>query len=206
MDTLQKFGVLDEHIIDKLIKEYELSGEYDTPTMNKASPEFVIEWLTPVLENIIGKQLTYCSGNFYKHSIPYLPHTDYKTYQSNTLNIVMPLEYAGEQASLVIFDQEWHQDSVTWCMHKTVQYFSTNIGVKGCPREYPVTNLTSREIDNRLYINYLNHYPKHTLFGLSGVAYPFVPGSIILFDNRRIHCTSAFDGIKTGLSLRFSVT
>ena len=50
---------------------------------------------------------------------------------------------------------------------------------------------------------YLNHYPKQCLFGLSGSAYPFVPGSAILFDNKKIHCTSSFTGVKLGLALRY---
>jgi hypothetical protein len=90
-------------------------------------------------------------------------------------------------------------------MHLPVQYFRYNIGVKGCPAEYPVVGLTNKEIDNDLYINYLNHYPKQLLRGLSGTVFPFEVGSMLVFDNRYIHCTSKLDGEKLGISLRFKI-
>jgi hypothetical protein len=171
--------------------------------MNKASPGDSLMTIRSLLETTLGKKLEYVTGNFYKHTTSYLPHTDFKTYEQNYLNIVIPLSYSGEQASLVVFDQKWEQDSVTWCMHHPVQHFTYNTGVKGCPYEYPVSGLTGTGINDELYHFYLSHYPKHCLFGLSGKAYPFEPGSIIVFDNRHIHCTSKMNGEKLGLSLRF---
>jgi hypothetical protein len=171
--------------------------------MNKAIPGHSLLSIQEIIENTLGRKLEFVTGNFYKHTIPYLPHTDFKTYEQNYLNIVIPLSYSGEQASLVVFDQTWDQDSVTWCMHNPVQYFTYNTGVKGCPCEYPVNGLTGMEIDDILYQHYLSHYPKHCLFGLSGNAYPFEPGSIIIFDNRHVHCTSKMNGEKLGISLRF---
>jgi hypothetical protein len=82
-------------------------------------------------------------------------------------------------------------------------YFSTNIGVKGYPREYPITNKTGTQIDETFYNQHLSHYPKHGLSELSGTAYPFEPGSMIIFNNKRIHCTSKMNGEKLGISLRF---
>lgn len=195
---------IDSDVITRCLQEYNSHSVYDTTSMNKSPPGKVLDELTEICSMAYGKHLFYKSGNFYKHTDPYLPHTDYKTFQDNSINVVIPLEYVGTKPYLVIFDQEWPLDSITWCMHHPVQYFTTNIGVKGCPHEYPVSNLTGKEIDNDLYKNYLSHYPSRTLFGLSGNAYPFEPGSIILFDNKRIHCTSSFSGIKTGISLRFS--
>jgi hypothetical protein len=171
--------------------------------MNKASPGDSLIAIQSILEVTLGRKLDFVTGNFYKHATPYLPHTDFKTYEQNYLNIVIPLSYSGEQASLVVFDQTWSQDSITWCMHYPVQQFTYNTGVKGCPYEYPVNGLTKKEINDELYRSYLSHYPKHCLFGLSGKAYPFEPGSIIVFDNRHIHCTSKMNGEKLGISLRF---
>ena len=203
IDTLQKFNVIDSAIISILIDDYESRKTYDTDTMNKADPGNSLIAIQGAIENTLGRNLEFVTGNFYKHTIPYLPHTDFKTYEQNYLNIVIPLLYSGEQASLVIFDQTWEQDSVTWCMHHTVQHFSYNTGVKGCPYEYPVNKLTGKGIDDAMYNNHLSQYPKQCLFGLSGTAYPFEPGSIIVFDNRHIHCTSKMYGEKLGISLRF---
>lgn len=203
MKPIQKFNIFDSRVLDLCIAEYNKKESYETDTMNKADSRDIVELLKPVLENVLENQLTYVSGNYYKHTKPYLPHTDYKTYENNTLNIVVPLWYTDSQPSLVIFDQRWEQDSITWCMQHSVQYFKYNIGVKGCPAEYPVTGLTKTEINNDLYDNCLTHYPKNLLKGLTGNAFPFEPGSIIVFDNRCIHCTSKLDGEKLGITLRF---
>ena len=192
-------------MIKRCIDDYYSNSTFETDTMNKADTKNVLGLLTPMIENMLGKKLMYTGGNYYRHNTPYLPHTDYKTYEDNTLNVVIPLSYTNSQPSLIIFDQKWELDSVTWCMHLPVQYFRYNIGVKGCPAEYPVIDLTNKEIDNDLYINYLNHYPKQLLRGLSGTVFPFEVGSMLVFDNRYIHCTSKLDGEKLGISLRFKI-
>lgn len=203
IDTVQKFNIIDSTTLDLLINDYESRKIYDTCTMNKTSPGNAVLLLLELLETALGRKLEYVTGNFYKHTVPYLPHTDFKSYEQNYLNIVIPLQYTGIQPSLIVFDQMWNQDSVTWCMHYPVKYFSYNIGVKGCPYEYPVSGLTETDISDDLYKNYLSHYPKNCLFGLTGEVYPFEPGSIIVFDNRHIHCTSKMSGEKLGISLRF---
>jgi hypothetical protein len=203
IDTLQIFNVIDSTILSRVINDYDSRKIYDTNTMNKTGPGDSLIAIQRILENALGRELEFVTGNFYKHTTPYLPHTDFKTYEQNYLNIVIPLSYSGEQASLIVFDQIWDQDSITWCMHHTVHHFTYNIGVKGCPYEYPVNRLTGVDIDNTFYTQHLSHYPKQCLFGLSGTAYPFEPGSIIVFDNRHIHCTSKMNGEKLGISLRF---
>jgi hypothetical protein len=203
--TEQHFNVIDPSMIKKCIDDYYSNSTFETDTMNKADTKNVLGLLTPMIENMLGKNLMYTGGNFYRHDKPYLPHTDYKTYENNTLNVVIPLSYTNSQPSLIIFDQKWELDSVTWCMQYSVQYFRYNIGVKGCPAEYPVIGLTDKEIDNELYTKYLNHYPKIFLRGLSGKVFPFEVGSILVFDNRHIHCTSKLDGEKLGISLRFKI-
>ena len=203
MKPTQKFKVIDQSILDLCIADYGSKESYETDLMNKASPENVLTKLKPILENLLEKSLIYTGGNYYKHGKPYLPHTDYKTYEDNTLNVVVPLWYTNSLPSLVIFDQRWEQDSVTWCMQHSVQYFRYNIGVKGYPAEYPVVGLTDKDINEDLYKEYLTHYPKNMLRGLSGNTFPFEPGSIIIFDNRFIHCTSKLDGEKLGITLGF---
>lgn len=202
---LQKFDIIDKKIINQCIENYKSFKIYETSTMNKANPLFANDLLKPVLENILEKNLTYSSGNYYKHTIPYLPHTDYKKYENNLLNVVIPLTTSSENNHLIIFDQLWSLDSITWCMHYPVQYFESNIGVKGCPHEYPIKNSTNAPIDNDFYLKYLKHYKKEDLFGLSGKEYRYQPGSIIVFDSRNIHCTSFMTGEKLGVTLRFKI-
>jgi hypothetical protein len=203
IDTKQVFDAIPAELIESLINYYDSIGEYDTNTMNKAHPGSALDMVRAILETHIGKKLDYVQGNFYKHSKPYLPHTDYKTYQDGNINVVIPLSFTNTVPHLIIFDQIWNLDSVTWCMNYPVQRFEVNIGVKGSPYEYPVIGLTNSNIDTDLYIKYLRHYAKDTLFGLSGKAYSFSPGSIIIFDAKKIHCTSNMQGEKLGLTLRF---
>ena len=201
--TTQKFNVISDEILDTLITYYDTAGSYDTELMNK-SPANLVEYLiTPIIAAIADRELTYVGGNFYKHAVPYLPHTDYQPSDDNTLNVVIPMQYTESLPNLIVFDQTWEQSPVTWSMHHKVQSFTVNIGVKGCPYEYSsIKNLTGKKIDHTLF-QYLTHFPKQCLFGLSGSAYPFSPRSAILFDNKKIHCTSSFTGVKLGLSLRY---
>lgn len=202
IETIHKLNVIPTEIIDLCVKEYENKSNYDTILMRKAEPIDCLKHLIPIIQSLFNQELVYSVGNFYQHSTPYLPHTDYKKYLNNHINVVIPLKNSENPAHLIIFDQEWHYDSITWCMHLPVQEFQVNTGVKGSPYEYPIKNLTGKPIDEKLY-KYCNQYPIDNLFGLSGNAYPFTVGSILAFDNRRIHCTSNFSGYKTGITLRF---
>jgi hypothetical protein len=197
-------NVIPQSIIDKIIADYEARSSYETSTMNKADPGLSLSLVQPICEEVIGKKLEYRSGNFYKHSQPYLPHTDFRVAQGNEINIVIPLQYWGEQASLVVFDQLWDNDSVTWCLTHDIIHFAVNTGVHGRPCDYDLVGNTYQPIDDQFHKDYLSHYPKDCFFGLSGKAYKFQPGNIIVFDNRLVHCTSRFKGTKLGLSLRFS--
>jgi hypothetical protein len=201
---IQKFNQIPLSIIDYCIDDYNNRKNYDTLDMKKAQPGVSLNRLFDYCKNAVGQDIEFCSGNFYKHSQPYLPHTDYRDYENNHINIVIPLSYTESKPHLIVFDQKWNQNSVTWCMQHQVRYFETNIGVKGYPNEYPIVGLTNKPIDDNLY-QYINQYPKIGLFGMSGDAYPFEIGSIIVFDNRYIHCTSSFTGEKLGISLRFKM-
>lgn len=203
--TIQKFNVVSTAILKECIDNYYSRESYQTDSMNKCSPGSSEEILTTICQEVLGKKLKFCSGNFYKHSIPYLPHTDYRVDQDNELNVVIPLTYTGTLPYLVVLDQQWHKDSVTWCMHRDLINFEINTGIKGCPADYTdVQGLTGLPANAEL-VSYLKHYPKDMLFGLSGSAFSFAPGSIIAFDNRHIHATSTFNGEKLGISLRFKI-
>jgi len=199
----QKFNVIPKNVIHDLINYYNSVGSYSTTSMKKADPTEILPNITEILENVLGRKLIYSSGNFYKHSTPYFPHTDYKRYEDNKLNVVIPLMYSESEPSLIIFDQKWELDSVTWSLSGPVEYFLYNIGVKGSPWEYPIKGKTNRDIDQDFYNKFLNHQPRSCFKDLSGQAFPFIPGSAIIFDNRHIHCTSTFTGEKLGLTLRF---
>jgi len=202
----QFLNSIPQEIVDLVVKDYESRNNYETSTMNKTHPGDSLFLVLPYCQKFFDNELKFKAGNFYKHTIPYFPHTDFRINLESELNVVIPLQYTGEQASLVIFDQAWMNDSVTWCLNHDLIYFSVNTGVKGKPSDYPdVQFQTSEPIDEHFYFKYLTHEDRDLYFGMSGVAFPFQPTSIMAFDNRLIHCTSKFKGEKLGLSLRFSL-
>lgn len=182
--------------IEELLDEYH-NSETRTESMKKATPGKATRQVDEYMKGYVR-----VGGNYYSHSHPYLPHTDHKEKWDHTINVVIPLETTDPNATLVVFDQTWEQDSVTWCMHLPVMEFSTNTGVEGYPAEYNVNGLTGDEIDDELYEN-LTWLEKPMLTGLSGKAHKFIPGEPIIFNNKRIHVTGDLDGMKTGLSLRY---
>ena len=204
ISTYQLFNVVSTEHITNLLNYYDNHKSYDTVTMNKISVDSSMDLCVEICKSLIPFDVEYQSGNFYEHSGPYLPHTDYRVSQDNTINVVIPLRsVCAVPASLVVFDQAYIKDSVTWCLDKPIVYFRINTGVAGNPCDYEVIDLTDTEVDESLHKNFLSHHNKECFRGLSGSAYPFEVGSAIMFDNRRIHCTSHFVGTKTGVSLRF---
>lgn len=194
--------------INKHIKEYSESKIRHPGSMNTADPGKYKNAYDELVSKHIGIDLTCVSGNYYKHNLPYMPHTDYKSHLGNSVNIVIPLSYDGIQPRFIIFDQKWTYESITWSMHLPVKQFApfcgVNTAVKGSMHEYDVLNLTNKPINKKLYNDHLYHLNEEDLFGMSGHVTYFNPGDIILFDNQNIHCTSMFDGSKLGLSLRYT--
>jgi hypothetical protein len=197
--------VVPQHVIQDCIDHYYKASDYRDPSrMNKLNAGIHVDTITKIVERLIGTKAKFVGGNFYRHDLPYLPHTDWKSHLGNNLNVVVPLEVDCD-ASLIVFDQKWGYDSVTWCMHLPVLRFEVNTGVKGCPHEYPIEGRTGKEIDHDFWQRYLSMYQKDMLYDLSGKALTFKPRSLIIFDNRKIHGTSNFKGTKLGLSLRYKV-
>lgn len=202
---MQLFNLIPPHVIQACKDDYYSRAEYETSSMNKANVESILELVLPYCEQAV-EGVIFRGGNFYKHAHPYQPHTDFKAWMDNDLNMVIPLEWHAEQVpSLFVFDQTWPYDSVTWSMHKKVEAFKVNTGVKGAPWEYPIEGASRKPFDEEARKRFLPHFRSVDLFSLTGQAYPFEVGSLIIFDNRRIHATSAFTGEKLGLSLRFKL-
>jgi hypothetical protein len=202
-------NVLGSEQIETLLNEFELN-KFSATKDNRVTEE-VDTWAKampgPAVEIINDFMYGYkrVGGNYYRHDSPYLPHTDHKEKWGNTINVIAPLHSTDPNAKLIVFDQKWHKDSVTWCLHNGVWYFEYNTGVKGRPYDYKeVEGLTDEPISDELY-QYLGWADKKQWFGLTGDAMPFVPGDLLIFDNKYIHTTGKLDGIKIGLSLRYKL-
>lgn len=202
----QRFNIVDTK---PLIDFYNSVGEYRTETMKKADCVGILGLIDPVLRESFPFLDVFTGGNFYKHRYPYFPHTDHQLkWRRPSVNLVLPLWYGGSLPHLVVFDQKWKGNSITWTMTSEKAEgklsSSTNTQVEGFPCDYPIEGKTGSEIDKHFHNEYLS-LPAWCYRDLSGHAFPFTPNSVIIFDNTKIHCTGRFTGEKLGLSLRYTV-
>ena len=151
-------NVIEPTLIQDCINEYYGIGSYDTSLMNKSVniSEATLDKILPILQELLGYEWKHVGGNYYRHFSSYLPHTDFKEEWVESVNVVMPLEikeYKGTTPPhLVVFDQWYEQQHVTWCLDNPVKYYKDNTGMKGRPCDYDnVNGLTGASISNDLY-------------------------------------------------------
>ena len=194
-------SVISLDVIDELKKIYYNVDEYTTSVMKKATGDTpaVYELLSTIPEIDVDR---IHFSNFYNHTTPYLPHTDYR-FNVNE-NFVIPLETVnGPNPSLIIFDQWWPMDSNTWVFDTNAK-FEYNKELRGRPCDYDIEEHTHADIDNKLYEDFLSYYPKKYWKGLTGSAYELKPGNLIEFDTKMIHATGTMDcERKLGLTIRY---
>ena len=162
------------------------------------------ELLEPILSNIIDTTNN-LGDNYYYHKFSYLPHTDYQ--EKESYNIVIPLAMENKigQQCFVVFDQIFLHSGRTFCGNIEMEEFVSNKLYRGHIKTEDATGLTNKSIPNKFYNKYLNNnYPEDLFWGLSGNAFEWIPGNIIVFNSRNIHCTGKMNcDAKLGLSLRF---
>lgn len=165
------------------------------------------ELLTPILEPYLNIEHN-LGDNYFCHTGSYLIHSD-SFDGEESFNVLIPLKLWNPIATqhYVIFDQ----------------YATTNVGIvyeetkrrANCTNStmlpYPVTKehvnfITYENMDQDFYDSFLedSFRPIEMYWGLSGTAYPWVPGDIGLFNSSQFHCTGKMVcDKKLGLSLRF---
>jgi len=199
-------NIVPQELIDQLIADYDGRGDYDTDDMQKASPDGAQDLITPIVQKFIGEEWKYGSGNYYQHERPYLPHTDFREDWGESVNVVIPLRFVGEQQpNLVVFDQWYPKQHVTWTLDVPGLTFEHNTAKPIRPCDDPdVQGLIDGPLAEELHEQYLNYRPRDQWHGLTvGEVYPFVPGNMILFNNKLIHTTSQFQGKKLGIAIRY---
>jgi hypothetical protein len=208
IDSWQKFDVFDKDLIERLHRYYDSIGVYRTPVMRKADPGKALEWVEPILRKHYPIK-KFLGGNFYKHEVPYHPHVDHLPEWPLSVNFVIPIHVEGSNVDMVVFDQRWHMKPITWSMvQKVNEFFRNGFAVtmpeQGIPGTQEIEGHTGKNIDRAFWERHLDH-PHAYYYGLSGKAFPYVPGSLIMFETKHIHCTGKFNGLKLGLTLRYSV-
>jgi hypothetical protein len=151
-------------------------------------------------------------GNIYKHTNVYTTHVDsFETYQM--INVLLPI-YLPENAQqhFVVFDQ-WVDNGFgqTWYgdrndIHENGN-FDFNKKLAQTPFNDPrVYDKTEHDIGNDFYNKYLDfsHHKPEYFKGLSGTAYDFKPGNMIMFNSNQLHTTGKLNvSWKLGLHINF---
>jgi hypothetical protein len=129
------------------------------------------------------------------------------------INALLPIHVSNPDTMqhFVVFDQ-WVDNGFgqTWYGEdrKTgASDFDVNKKISMSPcQDDRVHDLTMLDMDPDFYDAYLDD-PKHRISyfkGLSGTAYEFVPGNLLLFNSNNLHCTGKLTGPwKMGLHINF---
>lgn len=209
IEAEQKLNVFDDQLIKRLHQYYDSIGVYRSPVMQKADPGKALEWVEPIIRKHYPNIKKFLGGNFYKHKTPYHPHVDHQLHWPLSVNFVIPIFVEGPPVDFIVFDQRWHMSPITWSMvQKVNEFFRNGFSItrpeQGIPGTSEIEGHTNTHIDEEFWKNHLDH-PHEYYFGLSGKAFPYVPGSVMMFETKHIHCTGKFNGLKLGLTLRYSV-
>ena len=150
-------------------------------------------------------------GNIYKHTNYYSPHVD-SDMPEQLINVTIPihLEVPDPKQHLIVFDQ-WtdNGEGRTWDgSGPTGPALDFNHRTTMSPWEDEnVYDCIDAPIDEKFYNDYLKN-DEYTIpnlyYGLTGTAYDFVPGNMIVFNSNNIHTTGTLVGPwKIGVLLQF---
>lgn len=207
------FSAVDSSVISRLIMMFETGNHIVNNNMDKVllpdTKEFT-DIAHDIIENKIGIKGNYkiVGDNFYKHHYSYFPHCD-AVESTAWLNIVIPLARynSKEEQKFVVFDQRWFGNNATWVGSYNMEgdfYSNKKIHDRPCDGLH-IKGCTDNPLPNDLW-NHLNenmYLTQNYLFGLTGHAYTWEPGRIIVFDSRHIHATGNMKSTsKLGLSIR----
>lgn len=210
LDARQIDGAISPGILEQLKQIYDTSGPYRSSTMNKADPDRALPVVEPILREHFPFMGKFLGGNFYKHSLPYHPHVDHELTWPLAVNFVIPITIENTDTDFIVFDQRWHMSPRTWSLVQDINKFrqndfTTTIPTSGIPGLSEIEGSTKQPVDEQFWKEHL-HHARENYFGLSGKAFSFKPGSVIMFETKHIHCTGRFfNGTKLGLTIRYAV-
>lgn len=149
-------------------------------------------------------------GNIYKHSNVYATHVDSgEPYQLINALIPIYLPEPDVKQHFVVFDQ-WIENGIgrTWNANHVVKHnLDYNTITSSIPyNDIAVYDKIDADIDREFYNSYLDSSDYHYehFKGLTGTAYEFRPGNLILFNSNNLHCTGKLTTPwKLGLHINF---
>ena len=206
-------SALSNEVLDILLNFFNSNTHlhYDTMGMKKIIEPW--QHVQHILEPILSKYFptdTNLGDNFYKHNFPYFTHID-SCNNKNSYNVLIPL-YLSENTNqkFVIFDQYCTDYSgATWLgdIWKPEGDFESNKKRDFPYKDETVIGCTDKPISDDMYeVLKYDYRNEEQFFGLTGIAYDYKPGNILVFPSNQLHCTGRMDcEYKIGLSLRFEI-
>lgn len=206
-------NVLSLEIIDELLDFFNSNTHLYKDTMGMTKITHPWKYVEPIVGDLLCKFLPIeknLGDNFYKHDFPYFTHID-SNHNPYSYNVLIPLfiENNADQ-KFVIFDQYCTDYAgATWLgdIWKPEGDFESNKKRDFPYKDPSVIGCTDKPIDENLYEILKYDYRNEEMFyGLSGIAYDYKPGNILIFPSNRLHCTGRMIcKYKIGLSLRFEI-
>lgn len=201
--------------LEYLLKVFAEEPHYFTHSMEKASLPLYnntfLNFINDIIKNKLDIDRPYniVGDNFYRHQKSYFPHCD-AIEDSAWLNIVIPLELKvphGQQ-KFIVFDQTWTGKNATWMGNfKFPGDFASNkkMSERPCDSEF-FKNSSGIELPDDLWENLdQTYFDRDYFYSMSGTAYDWSPGNIIVFDSQHIHATGRMQcQSKIGLSVRIT--
>lgn len=207
-------NVIPLNIIEELVSFFNTNTHLHYSRLGAGTTKIEKPW--PLVKDLIDPYLSKyfntepaLGGNFYKHEWDYGPHVD-SSDEFQTINCLLPLVVPSvEQQHFVIFDQ-YVEPGIgrTWmCGAKNnngelEKNFKTLL--------YPWEDTSVQEKVQHFDENFYNKYLKHnrtsteTYRSLSGTAYEYTPGNLILFNSNQVHTTGRMVAPwKLGLFIQF---
>lgn len=213
MDVKNYKNVISQSIVNELLNFFNnnLELQYQTMGMTKISRpwDYVKDILNPVLSDILPTEKN-LGDNFYKHDFPYFIHID-SNKNTNSYNVLIPLYVDNNvEQKFIVFDQYCTDyNGATWIgdIWKPDGDFNSNKKRQFAYKDPSVIGCTNNPVDLSLYQDLEYDYRNEEMFfGLTGRAYDYKPGNILVFPSNRLHCTGKMIcDYKIGLSLRFEV-
>jgi len=147
--------------------------------------------------------------NFYKHSHSYFPHCD-AVEEKAWLNIVLPIERSAPRndQKFIVFDQIWTGKNITWLGNFNFDgdfHSNKKTNTRPCDSEF-FCNGTDQSLPNDIW-QYIDqkYFTQDYFYSMSGTAYSWQPGNVIVFDSRHIHATGKMESeSKLGISIRIA--
>jgi hypothetical protein len=152
--------------------------------------EFILEKVKDELPLPVHKT----GGNYFRTTTPFVVHTDTPHEKNITpyKNILIPLTTDSENCYTIMLTQRHYGVGAHFLKSDRYNHFTPDKNIKITDYTH-LEHYTNKNIDKKLYEQYLTHMPYDNLHGLSiETVIKWKVGDIIFFDSTQLHCSNNF--------------